>query len=194
MSNVRAHLRVARNALIAAVLLGGCTINSASLSGQETAALANPPPEVAKQLDELLPAATIWLNGVGEALGATARKLTPDERHIASEAGVVEVERVRVALVEEMPMSENEPLRSAALQLGFANKTLAGGTIDHLIWLNRKHAQNRALLAHELVHIAQQERMSQPAFLRRYFTELAIMGYKRSPIEAEANQFMLRYK
>jgi hypothetical protein len=41
-------------------------------------------------------------------------------------------------------------------------------------------------MAHELTHVAQYERLGTPALLRQYFTELLVVGYERSPIEAEA--------
>ena len=123
-----------------------------------------------------------------------ARPLSPDEIVMAIDAGVTKPGEVRVALVDEMALPQDEPLHTLALQLGFANKALAGGAIGNLVWLNRKHSKNVALLAHELMHVAQQERVGQVHFLRRYFSELALVGYKRSAIEAEANRFMAKYK
>lgn len=181
-------------AIFFVLCLVACGRSGTPPTTEEEAQIDQPPAELRAQLDVLAPKAVAWLNQLAAELQPSARSLTTEEVAIAVAAGVKQPEAVRVAIVEEMPMPEDEALRAAAVRLGFANKGLAGGAIGNLIWLNRKHSTNRALLAHELIHVAQQEHMSLERFLRRYIAELAIVGYKRSPIEVEANAFMVKYK
>ena len=180
--------------LVFVAVLIGCGDGSEPISPAEELSIATPPALLRRQLDEALPLAATWLNETAATMLLNARPLSPDEIVMAIDAGVTKPGEVRVALVDEMALPQDEPLHTLALQLGFANKALAGGAIGNLVWLNRKHSMNIALLAHELMHVAQQERVGQVHFLRRYFSELALVGYKRSAIEAEANRFMAKYK
>jgi uncharacterized protein YjaZ len=50
------------------------------------------------------------------------------------------------------------------------------------------------LLAHELHHVAQYERLGIAGFARRYITELLVAGYANAPLEAEANAAAAPYK
>lgn len=178
---------------IVASLLASCS-GIAPPTADEQAQIDKPSPKLQQQLDVFAPLAINWLNRVASEMRPGARELSTQERLLASEVGVMSPASVRIALVEEMPLPHDEPLRSMALKLGYGNKAIAGGCIGSLVWINRRHADNRALLAHELVHVAQQERMSQEQYFRRYMAELAVVGYARSPLEAEANAVMSRYR
>lgn len=59
--------------------------------------------------------------------------------------------------------------------------------------LKEKHAQERWLLAHELTHVAQQERMGRQAFVRWFIAERELMDYRRAPLELEANRLALEF-
>lgn len=178
---------------IVAIFLASCSVTSA-LTADEQAQIDQPSPELLEQLNALAPPAIKWLNQVASEMATHARQLNSQEQALAKEVGVKDPTRVRIALVEEMPLPHEEPLRTMALKLGYGNQSIAGGSIGHLVWINKRHAGNRALLAHELVHVAQQEHMSQEQYFRRYMVELAVVGYARSPLEVEANAVMPRYR
>ena len=55
-----------------------------------------------------------------------------------------------------------------------------------IILLKPDYAKDKTLLAHELVHVNQVERMGQDAFVKRYITEMEMVGYRHSPLELEA--------
>lgn len=179
--------------VIVAIFVSSCSGTSA-LTANEQAQIDQPSPELQEQLNAFAPPAIKWLNQVASEMATHARRLSSQEQALAKEVGVKDPTRVRIALVEEMPLPHDEPLRSMALKLGYGNQAIAGGCIGHLVWINKRHAGNRALLAHELVHVAQQERMSQEQYFRRYMAELTVVGYTRSPLEVEANAVMPRYR
>jgi hypothetical protein len=52
--------------------------------------------------------------------------------------------------------------------------------------LKPRVAQDKTVLAHELVHVGQHDRLGRAAFLRRYLVEMEVLGYARSPLELEA--------
>jgi hypothetical protein len=69
---------------------------------------------------------------------------------------------------------------------------VAGLTAGHGILLGIRHAHDPRVLAHELAHVAQCERLGMRAFALRYLTELLSVGYYRAPLELEADAAMRR--
>ena len=69
---------------------------------------------------------------------------------------------------------------------------VAGLTAGHGILIGIRHANNPRVLAHELAHVAQYERLGMRAFALRYLTELLSVGYFRAPLELEADATMRR--
>ncbi|MCI0504547.1 MAG: hypothetical protein L0Z73_00410 [Gammaproteobacteria bacterium] len=59
--------------------------------------------------------------------------------------------------------------------------------------LKEKFAREQWILAHELTHIAQQEQMGREAFVRSFIAERKLMGYRRAPLELEANRLALEF-
>lgn len=47
-------------------------------------------------------------------------------------------------------------------------------------------ANDNSVISHELVHIAQQDRLGREVLLRRYLIEMEMMDYARSPLELDA--------
>jgi hypothetical protein len=54
-------------------------------------------------------------------------------------------------------------------------------------------AKKRWILAHELTHVAQLEELGREPFLRRLIAEYELMGYRRAPLELDANKRALDY-
>lgn len=69
---------------------------------------------------------------------------------------------------------------------------VAGITAGHGILLGIRHANDPRVLAHELAHVAQYERLGVRAFALRYLTELLSVGYFRAPLELQADAAMRR--
>jgi hypothetical protein len=86
------------------------------------------------------------------------------EQELAQQGRRLTVEELRVA--EKLGVLEPERVRVLVLKP----------------WV----VAHKEVLNHELVHVAQMDRMGQEAFLRRYLIELEMMGYARSPLKLEA--------
>jgi hypothetical protein len=79
------------------------------------------------------------------------------------------------------------------MKFGFGNNAEGARTMGYVIMLKEKYAREHWILAHELVHVAQQERMGRDAFIRRLIAELELMGYRRAPLELEANKLAMEF-
>ena len=171
---------------------------------------------IAAQAQQLLPATLDLLQMVELSTIARGRALTPDEIQIARRLGVTQPERVRVAVSPILPswmapdvmapvvvangMQARDLRPGRAIHSGAdADRALperrfgvAGITAGHGILLGVRHAYDPRVLAHELAHVAQYERLGMRAFALRYLTELLSVGYFRAPLELEADAAMHR--
>lgn len=77
-------------------------------------------------------------------------------------------------------------LRSVGAKFGLSFAGTIGMALGYGIYLQRAYAGDRALLLHELAHVAQYERLGRRRFLRRYLRECLTHGYPFSELEAEA--------
>jgi len=138
-------------------------------------------------LDELLPLATAWAEAEEARILAEGEPLTKAQRADASWLGVARPDRVRLLAVENIPAPEHPVLRAAGQAMRLISPHTAGLTLRHGIYLRQDFAHDRYLIAHELVHTAQYERLGGIApFLRRYLHECLSVGYPESPLEQEA--------
>jgi hypothetical protein len=131
---------------------------------------------------------------------ATARWATDQERRILSEGqplgheglafarelDITEPETIRVLEVKSVPLPAPRPLVRLAGRWGFPVFEPAGMALGRGIYL--LDGQSR-ILRHELVHVAQYQRLGgiEP-FLRQYLTECLVHGYLDSPLEVEARE------
>ncbi len=99
--------------------------------------------------------------------------------------GVRAAAEVRVLVVEEVPL----PVPPWARRLGgfSAPRSPAGLAALRGIYVRPPWRRDRGVLAHELAHVAQYERLGGArAFLRVYLRECMVEGYPFSPLELEA--------
>lgn len=173
--------------LIAAISLSlnGCTAVRKP-SSDELAVLDNPPPTVRAKIEELLPKVEAWYSQSERQLSPTGRPLSDDETASALALGVKNPHLVRVVVREDFPMPTDETLVLDAKKWGIQTGAEGGRCIGYVVLLKPRVASNPVVLRHELVHVGQQDRMGRTNFLRRYLTELELMGYARSPLELEA--------
>jgi len=171
--------------LACTMALAGCMIVR-NPTPQELYALDNPPFQVQSKVAHLLPKAEAWYSEIEVQFALFGRSLTAEEARTAVELGVAEPEKVRVVVLDEFPMPKDEQLLAEAKKHGLGSWGEGGRSNGHVILLKPRVAHSLAVLRHELVHLAQQDRMGRTAFLRRYLIELEMMGYARSPLELEA--------
>lgn len=171
--------------LVVGLGLSSCVMVRAP-SDKELRALDDPPPQVERKVDRLFPAAMAWYENVEARLLSQGRPLSAHEREIAREFGVVDPGRVRIVVLERFPMPEDPELRAEAERYGMGSALEGGRTIGYVIMLKPQYAENATIIAHELVHVAQHDRLGRAVFLRRYLVEMEMMGYARAPLELEA--------
>ena len=76
----------------------------------------------------------------------------------ALRAGVQDPARVRVLVVDRIPLPDDEELAEAARRAQIITDASRGVAIGHGIMIRGDSWQNRELLLHQLVHVAQCER------------------------------------
>ena len=154
----------------------------------ELEALDSPPAELLAKIDHLLPRALNWLETVEKDYHRQGRSLSLQEIAVAHRIGVARPEEVRVVVLETFSMPTDSELRAEAQRFGYVGQREGGRTVGYVVMLKPQVAQNATVLAHELVHISQVDRLGRKGLLRRYFIEMAVVGYARSPLELEAHE------
>jgi hypothetical protein len=168
-----------------AIINSGCVIVPKP-SAEELKLLDNPPVELTKKIDALMPLVIKWFNDTENNLYPKGRHLTNAEKKRAKELGVHNPDQVRVVILDKFPMPTDKVLLKKAKSYGLGSIFEGGRTMGNVILLKPKYKDNSIILSHELVHVAQYDRMGYKNFLRRYLIEMEIMGYSRSPLELEA--------
>ena len=145
-------------------------------------------------LAPLLLCAVLWVRRRQALILHHGAPLTREQMQLAHALGVTATARVRVMRVSRVPL----PLPPWLLQWAcvMAQRTrwfslpwshTAGMTLGHGIVLREDCAGDRRLLAHELVHVSQYERLGGIArFLRQYLRECVWPGYPHGALEREA--------
>lgn len=145
------------------------------------------------ELDALLPLAADWAAQEESRVLQEGVPLSPAEMAAARTIGVKNPERVRVLRVEAVPVPTLPQLRAAAEAIHFLSPETSGLTLQYGIFVRWDCWQDRALLAHELVHTEQYERLGGILpFLQRYLHECLTIGYANAPMELEATEVSAR--
>jgi hypothetical protein len=105
----------------------------------------------------------------------------------ATSLGVREPDRVRLLALDSVPTPTDLTLKTAVAAIQFLTPSTRGLTLRYGIFVRNDCWGDRRLIAHELVHTAQYERLGgiRP-FLRQYLTECLTIGYPAGPLEQEA--------
>lgn len=140
-----------------------------------------------EQFEQLLPLAVAWAEEQEQRILATGVALTPSQFSDARHVGVAHPELVRLLPAASIPVPEHPLLRAAGDATGLVSPFTAGLTLRYGIFIRSDVCDDRNLIAHELVHTAQYERMGGiAAFLRQYLHECLTIGYPAAPMEQEA--------
>lgn len=136
-----------------------------------------------------LPLGTRWVRKQEAAILREGRPLSEWEWRWAQDVGVRRPEEVRILPVPRIP-TPGFGLRSFLNRLfGLLTEGPTGMAVNYGIYLEASQATNPSLLVHELVHVAQFERLGGvEAFLKEYLTQCVRDGYWDSDLEQEARQ------
>jgi hypothetical protein len=144
--------------------------------------------DLAAELPQLLPLAVAWAQDQETAILATGRALIATESKLAAAVGVRETDRVRIKIVQQLPLPQHPGLRTAAIQTGLLGPAMIGITFGHGIYIRGRDISNR-LVSHELRHVYQYEEAgSIAAFLATYLEQIVTFTYERAPLELDARR------
>jgi len=142
---------------------------------------------LAAQLPMLAPRAVAWAEHLAQGAAREGTPLTPALAALARRAGVREPERVRIVVLDEIPLPEEPLLKAAALKVGLSSSDAAGMTLGAAVFLRRGYEKDIRVLSHELRHVAQYEACGGIAgFLAVHLADLVAFGYEDSPFEVDA--------
>ena len=134
----------------------------------------------------LLPKAIAWAEEEAQRVTSSGRVLTERERELARGVGVAKPEKIRVDLVDTLPLPEDPVLRAAALQAGLLAPDMVGLALGHSVFVCKGHETSR-LLTHEFRHVYQYEQAGSIAgFLPGYLQQVAQLGYANTAFEKDA--------
>lgn len=145
--------------------------------------------DLVAQLDNILPLASEWAESHEAEILQRGKPLSPQLLSDAKAAGVVHPDRVRILVVPSIPSPDHPLLRAACIQTGFLTSDTAGLTLRYGIYVISNCIKDRLLCVHELIHVAQYERLGGiRQFLEKYLRELVATGYSSTmPMEWEAD-------
>ena len=111
-----------------------------------------------EKFERLAPLACQWAKVQEKYILKHGAPLTRAQSADAQRAGVQDPARVRVLVVDRIPLPEDEELAEAARGAQIITDASRGVTIGHGIIIRADSWQNRELILHQFVHVAQCER------------------------------------
>ena len=108
--------------------------------------------------DDLLPVAYQWAKAQEEFVLAHGSPLSPRHMDDAELAGVVDRAAVRVLVVNRIPLPENPELAEASRRIGIITEDTRCVGFGRALIIRADAWNDRELILHNLVHIAQSER------------------------------------
>ena len=140
-------------------------------------------------ISSLLPKAIDWARQECNRVSKEGEPLVPDWMDIARQVGVSHPERIRIALVDHMPIPDDQEVRDACDDLKLLGPNAVGLTLGYAI-LIRKGMLSRQVVAHECRHVNQfEDAGSLDGFLTIYISQIIEHGYLDAPMEVDARRF-----
>lgn len=139
------------------------------------------------QFEKLLPLAAEWAAKQEEMILREGVPLSEQEIADAKALGVREPQRVRLLQVDAIPAPGHPMLKATYNAINCFTATPRGLTLQYGIFVRSDCWRDRFLIAHELAHTAQYQRLGGILpFLRGYLFQCATIGYREAPLEQEA--------
>jgi len=140
------------------------------------------------RIEDLLPIAAQWATEQERRVLCEGVRLNEIEMGDAKAIGVRHPERVRLLRVDMVPVPAHPMLRAAAASMNFLTAAPRGLALKYGVFVRADHWRDRALIAHELVHVLQYQRLGGVLpFLQTYICQCATLGYPNAPLELEAS-------
>lgn len=140
-----------------------------------------------QQFNQLLPLAISWAEQQENYILQNGVQLTASQLSDAKLVKVVGLEKVRLLKVDQIPLPSELSLKNAAQMLGLITANTIGLTLRYGVFIRKDFWNGRKIVVHELVHVAQYERLGGIGnFLQKYLQECITMGYPQASMEQEA--------
>ncbi|HEX8077114.1 MAG TPA: hypothetical protein VF511_04815 [Chthoniobacterales bacterium] len=111
-----------------------------------------------KDFERLAPLACEWAKTQETYILQHGVPLSRDQIADAKRAGVQDPSRIRLLVVDRMPMPDDSELANAARKAQIITDASRGAAVGYGIIIRADSWQDRELLLHQLVHVAQCER------------------------------------
>ncbi len=135
-----------------------------------------------------MPFATWWLKHHEKFALRRGRKLSDEELLWSQKIGIKHADKVRILAINKIPTPLPSFIENFLQHRGFPAGNASGMCMRYGIYAKETNAHSKFLIAHELVHTQQYERLGSIwAFLKAYLQETTLLGYIHSPLEKEAN-------
>lgn len=143
-----------------------------------------------EKFQRLAPLAIQWAETQEALILKHGAPLRPAQIADAQRVGVKDVARVRVLVIDRIPLPDDGDLAAAARRAQILTEASRGVTIGHGIIIRADAWQDRELLAHALVHVAQCERSGGlKTFVAEYLADRATCAnFSVGSFEDEARQ------
>lgn len=143
--------------------------------------------DLVTQFKNLLPLACKWAEAQETLILQRGLPLLQELILDSVKVGIANPNKVRTLIVPVIPVPEDPLLKEACNTTTLITNNTAGLTLRYGIYIRSDCANDRSLYVHELVHVAQYERLgSIQAFLQQYLYEVVTVGYQSAPMEQEA--------
>lgn len=137
--------------------------------------------------EKLVSLAVEWATEQEQKILREGVPLSEEEITDAKMTGVKDPERVRLLRVETVPTPTHPLLKAAYDTINLRTPAPRGLALQYGISIRSDYWRDRSLIAHELAHTAQYERLGGIVpFLRQYLSDCMTIGYGGSPMEQEA--------
>ena len=141
-----------------------------------------------EKFERLAPLAYQWAKQQEAYILRHGARLGAHQVADAVRAGVQNPERVRVLVVDRIPLPDDKELAEAARRAQIITEASRGVAIGYGIIIRADSWQNRELLLHQLVHVAQCERYgSLEAYVGEYLSDrVSSPDFSAGSLEEEA--------
>lgn len=138
-------------------------------------------------LNFALPLATAYAEEQEAMVLRDGVALTPEQCDDARRVGVKNPERVRILKVAAIPVPKELVLAKANAYVGMIGPQSTTLNFGYAIFIREDRWADRTALVHELVHVAQGERLGGiNEFVKTFLKECLTVGHANSPLEREA--------
>jgi hypothetical protein len=142
-----------------------------------------------KEYELLSPVACEWAKAQERSILEHGTPLGPTHLADARLVGVQNPARVRVLVVNRIPLPEDEALSQAAQRTQIITTACRGMAIGYGIIIRADCWQNREVVVHQLVHVAQCERSGGlETFVQEYLCERRGANFSVGALEEEARR------